>query len=174
MIKYFKIKINLFRERKGFTLVEILIYLALMVTIALAVSQSLIAVLKSNRSAFADINLRNSGYSAMEGMIREIRAAQIVDQASGGVLQVEQNNGGNIVKFATSSNLTLNFYEGASSTVLVGPLTSKGVSVENLNFIQINTGKSTAIKIEMKLQTTTQGITKSAWFYDTAILRGSY
>ncbi len=165
---------NKFFFIKGFTLVEMLIYVALMALITVIVTQSFVVVLKSNRISFAEINLRNSGYSAMEGMLREIYASESIATTSAGVLQMNQNGSANIVKFATSSSSALNFYEGSGTPVLVGPLTSKKVSVKNLIFTPINTGKSHAVKIQMQLESAVNGVTKSEWFYSTAILRGSY
>lgn len=163
------------KDRKfGFTLVEMLVYLSIMTVITLVIVQSLAVVLKSNRGAFADVNIRNAGYSAMEGMLREIYSSETIDQTSGGVLQMKQSAGTKVVKFATSSSLALNFYEGVSSPTLVGPITSKGIVVKNLTFTQINTGKSLAVRIQMKLETTVNNITKDEWFYGTGILRGSY
>ena len=158
----------------GFTLVEMVIYVALMAIITIAVTQSLVAVLKSNRTSFAEINLRNSGYSAMEAMLREIQSSERIDQASGGILQMKQDGSTNVIKFATSTTSVLNFYEGSSTPVLIGPLTSKNILVGSLIFTQMNTGKSLAVRIQMRLSTTVNGITKSEWFYGTAILRGSY
>lgn len=160
---------------KGFTLVEMMIYIALMTVITMIITQSLIVVLKSNRTSFAEINLRNSGYSAMEGMIREIYASDNITTASG-ILVMTQ--GTNIVQFATSSlssaSTTLYFSEGIGSAVPVGPLTSKNVVVKSLTFTKINTGKSLAVKIQMQLSTIVNGITKTENFQSTAILRGSY
>ena len=159
----------------GFTLVEMMIYVALMTIITLVVVQSLIVVLKSNRTSFAEINLRNAGYSAMEGMLREIYASDSITTASG-ILQM--NRGTNIVKFATSTgsaSTTLYYYKGTSEPLPpVGPLTSKNIIVKSLIFTKISTGKSYAVKIQMGLETTVNGITKSETFQSTAILRGSY
>ena len=159
---------------EGFTLVEMTVYVAMMAVITLIITQALMIVLKSNRSSFAEINIRNAGYSAMEGMLREINSSESIDQTSGGVLQMKQDSGANIVKFATSSNLALNFYEGSSTPTLIGPLTQKDILVKNLIFTKINTGKSLAVRIQMELETSVNGITKNEWFYSTAILRGSY
>jgi type II secretory pathway pseudopilin PulG len=162
------------KDRKsGFTLVEMIMYLSLMAIITLVIVQSLVAVLKSNRGAFADINLRNAGYSAMEGMLREIYSSDSVTLASD---ELQMTQGTNIVKFATSTSATttLYFYEGVGTPVSVGPLTSKGITVKSLIFTKINTGKSQAVRIQMKLETTVNNITKSEWFYSTGILRGSY
>jgi competence protein ComGC len=159
-------------EGTGFTLVEMLIYVALMTIITIIIVQVLMVVLKSNKISFAEINIRNSGYTAMEGMLREIYASENIATTSSGVL--EMNQGTNIVRFAVLSDLSLNFYEGAGTPILVGPLTSKGILVKSLIFTPINTGKSKAIRIQMQLESTINDQTKSNWFYGTAILRGSY
>jgi len=46
------------RLLSGFTLIEMLIYVALMTTVMLVIVQSLIVVLKSNRNSFAEVNLK--------------------------------------------------------------------------------------------------------------------
>ena len=178
MLKFFKNKRILLEKAHythAFTLVEMLIYIALMAVITLIVVQSLITVLKSNRGSFAEVNIRNSGYSAMEGMLREIYLSESIDQASFGILQMKQNGGTNIVKFATSSD-TLYFYEwpSTSTQTMIGPLTSKNIMVKSLLFSPINTGKSLAVRIQMNLEADINGQIKSEWFYGTAILRGSY
>ena len=166
-------KLNL---NQGFTLIEMMIYLFLMTLITIVVVQSLVIVLKSNRGAFAESNIRNAGYGAMEGMIREIHASDSIATTSNGILQMNQSNPTNVVQFSTSSDSKLNFYQGVStsSLTLTGPLTSKNILVKSLIFTPINTGKSFAVKIQMKLETTVDGQTKNAWFYDTATLKGSY
>lgn len=172
-MKFGKFKKNN-KDKNGFTLVEMLVYLAIMIVITLVITQSLMVVLKSNRDSFAEISLRNAGYSAMEEMLREIHLSESIDQASGGILQIKQNGGTNIIKFATSSNLVLNLYEGQGASVLIGPLTSKDVIVKNLIFTPINTGKSLAVRIQIQLETAVEGKARDEWFYSTGILRGSY
>ncbi len=162
---------------QGFTLVEMMIYLALMTVIAVVIVQSIVVVLKSNRKGFAESNLRNTAYSALEGMVREIHASDSTIIASGSLLQLNQSNPiANVVQFSTSSDARLNMYEGGSTSTLsyFGPLISKDVIVKNLIFTNINTGKSQAVRIQINLTTAVDGQTKSEWFYDTAILKGSY
>jgi len=152
----------------GFTLVEMMIYVALMTIITLVVVQSLMVVLKSNRISFAEVNLRNSGYSAMEALIREINSSDSITAASGILVMSQETN---IVTFSTSSSGVLNFTDINGN---VGPLTSKNIIVKSLAFTKINTGRSEAVRIQMTLQTTVGGIVKSEDFQTTAILRGSY
>ena len=162
------------RNKNGFTLVEMLFYIALMTIITLSVSQSLVAVLKSDKVSFAENNIRNSGYSAMEAMLREIHASKSIDQVDDGILQMKQNSGTNVIRFATSSDLVLGLYEGLTTPTFIGPLTSKNILVKNLIFSKIDTGKSLAVRIQMQLEATINGQARDEWFYGTAILRGSY
>ena len=180
-------KFMIFKKNKnmhGFTLVEMIIYLAIMTVVTIAMVRALVVVFSSNRASFADSNIRNSAYSAMENMIREIRGSQSIDVVNSvlypsqtGILQLNQvDASGNpyIVRFSTSSNLSLNLSEGSTSVSLIGPITSNGTKVMNLIFTPINTGNSQAVRIQMNLSATANGQTKSQWFYSTVILRDSY
>lgn len=172
------------KDNRGFTLVEMIIYLAIMTVITLALVQSLVVVFNSNSTSFADSNLRNSAYSAMEYMIREIRGAQSIDMvnsvlypSSSGILQLNLVDGsGNpyVVKFSTSSASALNFSQGSTTASFVGPVTLNGTKVTSLIFTPINTGNSQAVRIQMNLSASANGMTKTNWFYDTVILRDSY
>lgn len=172
------------RYKGGFTLVEMIIYLAIMTVITIALIRSLVIVLNSNRASFADSNIRNSAYSAMENMVREIRGSQSIDTVNSvlypsqtGILQLNQvDTSGNpyIVRFSTSSSLALNFSEGSTTPALAGPITLNGTKVMNLIFTKINTGNSQAVRIQMNLSATVNGQTRTQWFYDTVILRDSY
>ncbi len=179
---------KIFSQKKykhgGFTLVEMLIYLVIMTVIMVALVRSLVIVFSSNRASFVDSNLRNSAYSAMENMIREIRGSQSIDAVNSvlypsqsGVLQLNQvDASGNpyIVRFSISSSLALNLSEGSAAPALVGPITSNGTKVINLSFAKINTGNSQAVRIQIGLSATVNGQTKSQQFYGTVILRDSY
>lgn len=162
------------KNNNGFTLIEMVVYIALMTVILLAIIQSLITVLKSGQISFAEINIRNSGYSAMERMIREISSSENIIQISNGSLELSKDNGGSFVKFEISPDNILNFYEGSGTPIFIGPLTLKSINVKNLIFNKIDTGKSLAVRIQMELETIVKGQTKNEWFYSTAILRGSY
>ena len=98
---------------QGFTLVEMMIYLALMTVIAVVIVQSIVVVLKSNRKGFAESNLRNAAYSAFERMVREIHASDSIIIASSSLLQLNQSNPTvNFVQFSTSGDGRLNLSEG--------------------------------------------------------------
>ena len=167
-MKIFFLKNN--KKNRAFTLVEMLIYVGLMAVITLVIVQSLTVILKSNRGSFADINLRNSGYSSMEAILREVQASESVEQYSGNVLSMTQENGSTVVTFSIAPDGTLLLSKNSSE----GPVTLKGVRVSDLIFNKIETGKSIAIKIQLELETDINNTTKHEWFYGTAILRNSY
>ncbi|MBU6370675.1 MAG: prepilin-type N-terminal cleavage/methylation domain-containing protein [Patescibacteria group bacterium] len=178
MKKFFK------QKHSGFTLVEMVIYLALMTAISIVLVRSLVLVFNSNRAAFAEMNLRNAAYSAMENMVREIRGSISIDSADStlypsqaGILALNQTDGnGNpiVVEFATSSSGALDISRGAAPPALVGPVTGNGAQVAALVFTPITTKNSTAVRIALELSASVNGATQTQWFYDTAILRNSY
>ena len=159
------------KKNRGFSLVEMLVYLGIMVVITVTLVQSFIVVLKSNRVSFADSVLRSSGYLIMENIIREVRSSKDIGQCSPGVIQLIQDN--NIVSFSIINNL-LKLSEGNPTLVDKGFLNSKGTEVVLLSCNQINTGKSKAIKIKLILNTEIGGQAKNELFYSTVVLRGSY
>lgn len=171
-------KINLTSKKiynsHGFSLVEMLIYLGIMTVITIILVESFLVVLKSNSASFVDMNLRNSGYSAMEAMTREIRASEDISQISANILELKQNNNTNLVKFSTTSEGTLIMSEGFPVPSVIGPLTIKGTKVLDIVFKRIDTTNSKAVRISLNLSSSAKDQTKNEWFYTTVILRGSY
>ena len=170
------------KNNKGFSLVEIIIYLAIMVVIALAVVQSIILVVKSNKQSFVSNNIKNSAVSALEEMTRDIRNATSIDLASStlkaanGRLQLNSTDTfGNqkVTTFYLRSNVLM-INASSSSGVLAGPITFSGTKVLSLKFIPITTQSSSAVKIEMVIESNNQGVVEDQNFYSTTILRGSY
>jgi len=168
----------------GFSLIEMIVYIAIMTIIVTTFIQSFVVILKSNKNAFADMNIRNSGYGAMQTMIGEIRKGSTLDIAdsnfaSGTALinEVDASSTLTVVKFSVdSTSKVLNFYSGATSTALslIGPLTSNDTQVSQLIFTPINTGSTTALRIQLNMQTTIDNRLRSEWFYSTVVLRRSY
>jgi prepilin-type N-terminal cleavage/methylation domain-containing protein len=168
--------------KNGFTLVEMLVYLAIMVVITLALVQSIIVVVKSNKQSFVVNNIKNSAISILEKMTREIRDASSIDVVnsvfgtSTGILQLNTTDSSGNAKttqfYLQSNNLMVT--SSSSLGVLTGPLNSNGAKVLSVNFTPISTAHSSAVKIVMTIEGTNQGLTKDVNFYSTAILRGSY
>ncbi len=165
--------------KKGFSLIEMLVYLAIFTVMSVVVINSFIVVVSSFTTTRTNRDLLESGSTVMERISREIRLAKSVDMvnstlgSSPGVLQlnsVDSLGANTLVKFQTSSG-SLNLYQGGA---LSGNLLGQKIIVTNLIFRRMSTANSEAVKIEMTLQDTLSKILKTATFYDTIILRGNY
>ncbi len=166
-------------KQKGYSLVEMLIYLAIFTIMSIAVINSFIVIMSSFTTTRTNRDLLESGSTAMERMSREIRQAISVDVANStlgtnsGLLQLNStNNSGNVtvVKFnVLNGNLNL-----SQDGVLFDNLLGQNISTTNLIFRRIATTKGEAIKIELTLQDTKSKNLKTANFYNTIILRGGY
>ncbi|MFA6797379.1 MAG: type II secretion system protein [Candidatus Paceibacterota bacterium] len=163
----------LIKKKGGFTLIEMLVYLSIMVIVTITLVQSFIVILKSNKISFTNSVLRNSGYSIMENIIREVRSSKTINQCGSGILELTQSDN-NIVKFYKNSDGLLLLSEGSPTLINKGFLNNKGSRISELSCNSIDTGKSKALKIKLVLETEIGGQSKSENFYSTIILRGSY
>ena len=172
------------KTTKGFSLVEILVYISIFAIVSVVVINSYIIVFGSFSQVKTNHDLVSSANSSLERISREIRQAKTVDilnstlGATPGVLQLNSTDSigaTRIVKFYVS-NGQLNLSQGSSEPlVLTGNLLGPDISVTNLIFRRILTsGTKEAIKIEMTLQDNRSKTLKNEKFYDTIILRGGY
>lgn len=159
------------KKKHGFSLIEMVIYIAIAAGILTASVNSASSLMKSFNGARIASKINNSAEAAMERMTREIRTAYGINSSSvlgssPGRLKLDTYD-------AFGATTTIDFY--LSNGVLMvaegegagNPLTLDGISVSNLVFRQItNATASKAVKIETTIQ--------EKKFYDTAVLRGSY
>lgn len=162
-------------NKKAFSLVEIVIYIAIFTALSIVVINSFIIVLSSFSTIRSNHDLLNSGSIAMEKITREIRQADSVDipNSTSEILQLNSTDSSSnpvVVKFAKVGN-ALNLYRGG---VLVGNLLTSKVILNSISFDYISTAKSKGEKIKMVLNDTAGKIDKTENFYDTVILRGTY
>ncbi len=164
-------------NKKGFSLIETIIYLAVFSMISLFVINSLLAVMSTFRITRTNRNLLEAGINSMERISREIRQSSSIDLANSnlgaGVLQLNSTDQAGVpivIKFSKES-LALNIYEG---NILSGNLLGNDMFLENLIFRRINTLQSEAIKIEMSLMDINSKSSKIVNFYNTIILKGGY
>lgn len=174
MFKFF-IKNNKEKRTKGFTLIEVIVYIAVLGIVSIAIISSSMTVNSSFNRTRITRDLLESGNNSMERIVREIRQANSVDIANStlgsnpGVLVLNgKDSGGSnrIVKFSVLSG-ALNIYE---NNTLLDNLLNQNVTISNLIFRRISTGTGEAVKIEMTL--TNNSVSEK--FYDTVILRGGY
>lgn len=162
----------LYKNQKGFTLIEMLFYVALFSVVSLILIKAIITMVGSFRETqiTSDINQANQ---IIERVSREIRQADGINTISGSNLKLDttdaSGNPATITFTLSGTNLELR-----ENDVLIGNLNSTNVAVNSLSFTQITTTQSTAVKLTMTVQSNRYGSTRTANFYDTLVLRGSY
>lgn len=165
--------------RRGFSLVETIIYIGLLILIIVAVVNMLIGMSKAYGFMRLSTHIQTSSIDSLDRVVREIRNAKSVDVAnstlgtSPGVLTLNStDDAGNAMtyQFYISGGVLRMKQNGIDQ----GPLTLPDVTVGNLVFRKMTTGVSQAVKIDMTLTAGSGSMTRTAKFYGTAILRDSY
>ncbi|RJQ30798.1 hypothetical protein C4572_03485 [Candidatus Parcubacteria bacterium] len=164
-----------FPQAAGSTLLETVIYSAILALVAALTAQSFLAMSKTYASIRATRAVNISTVSAMERIIREIRLADTIDEA-GSILS---NDTGKlrIIAGASSTEFSL-----IGSDVYISenggsfdPLTSSSSEILLMRFDKITaSGTSKALRVTMETRAKVGHIQKQEKFYNTAVLRGSY
>lgn len=165
-------------RRRGFTLVEILVYIAILAILSVAVVNTLLLVSASLAEIRVTRTLNATAALAMERMIRQIRDAKSVNigastfDLSPGVLSFTGSESPALTHRLALAGSTLELESGSNPAVA---LTPPGVLVTNLVFRLITASTtSQAVKVELSLAASTGRATTTQNFYGTAVLRNSY
>lgn len=162
--------------KKGYTLVEMVVYVAILSIITVVIANTLVSFSRSYRDLLALRIVDHSGIDAMERITRDTRSATTVDLAnstlgtSPGVLT--------LIKTTNSISTTTKFYiqNGILKTdvngTYSGPLTLSKASVTNLVFTKINSSVGSAVKVDMTIGATVGAVTKNKNYHSTIILKG--
>ncbi len=165
-------------KKHGFTLVEMIIYIAFFGVLSVLAIDSTFIVMKSFHSLRLTQNINQSATVGLERMSREIRNAYGIDTVNStfgsnpGRLTLNTKDGAGV-------NTTIEFYVNDNQLFLKeggidkGSLMTKNAVLTNLVFYQIANPESRAVKIEMTIRDTRGDLQKNVNFYDTIILRGS-
>ncbi|MBI3632751.1 MAG: prepilin-type N-terminal cleavage/methylation domain-containing protein [Candidatus Vogelbacteria bacterium] len=165
--------------KRGFTFVELIIYVSVLAVILLVFSNSVLSISRSYGQLKIIRDLDSAAIDSMERVTREIRAAASVDTIQSvlgtnpGVLflnQVDSNGNNASLKFSVTNSVLHIWQNGAD----LGSLLPAGVTVRSLVFYLIDTGGSKAVKVEMQLGETKGKVLRYSNYYSTVILRGSY
>lgn len=167
---------NFFKKKnKGFTLIEMLFYIAIFVVLFLVLIESFIVMTNSFKSK----NLNSSFTQAtfiMERLTSEIRYANGIGSIA--TTDITLNTKDSVgtpktVRFVKDDkNLVL--YENG---VLIDNLNNFNMGINDISFTKIETPKGLGIKVFLRVQPkNASGFigTKTKDFYNTVILRNSY
>jgi len=167
-------------KQKGESLIETLIYASILTIMAIAVTQSLLMMMKSYGNIKLHRSMNISVSDAMERITREIRLADSVDIAgsalgtSPGKIKVNtvDDLGSATTKEFFLSGTGVYAKEGASTPEA---LTSSSTEITSLIFRRITAGEvSESVKINLTARVKVGNLEKTENFYNTAIMRGSY
>ncbi len=161
-------------RHRGFSLVETLVYLAimvLMVTACVGIFGSLNTILARNA---IERELTTSASVTLERMLRDLRSANIVDltpstfNVSPGTLTLVQG--------ATTTAYTLT---GGNVVVSVNgsapyPLTGDEITVDSLVFSRYATSTIELVRVALTLSTHAKAASSTRTFYTSGVLRGAY
>lgn len=162
---------------KGFSLIEMLVYVSVMTVIFLIVVQTVLLFTSSYHRLTALRTLDHSASDSMERMTRDIRNATSVDALNSvfggttGSLSVVANL--NSVSTTTKFYLVSQALDVSINGSLIGPLTNTPVSVTALTFTSLTSANTTAVKVDMTLVVTDGPVTLSKKYHTTIILKGS-
>lgn len=167
-------------EERGFTLVEMLIYVVVATTVGIAVVQSLLNFSEALSRLSVKEDLNQSARVAMERMIREIRDAHDVYQPDSvldtdpGILVLDMASaiGTSQLTFnGTSSQLTVTDTNGNTETLIRSNVTLDYLIFE---YFEATNTDAEIIRIVMTLTATNGDYQQTETFYGSAVLRRSY
>lgn len=167
------------RNKNGFSLVEMVVYIAILTLMSVYVVNSLTTLTRSYNDLRLAKNVNNSAAVALQRMVYEIRQASTVDSVNS--------------TFGTSpGQLTLNTTDASGNATTAqffvlngvlrvkmggvdqGPITQSNAVVTNLIFKQVQNSISKGIVITLGLQSSFGTKVRSETFYTTAVLRNIY
>ena len=166
---------------RGFTLLEIVFYVALLMIIVVAVFNSVFSETSAWGHARAFRNAADSGRLIMDRLVQEMQLARSVNVAS----SVLGSHPGKLVldTFASATSTqesTLEiFLDGGELKIKKGeeaPLSLSGqdVQITQLVFHHLSSPKSQIVRVQMTLQASQGKFLKEETFTAASVLRGSY
>ncbi|HUD04095.1 MAG TPA: prepilin-type N-terminal cleavage/methylation domain-containing protein [Candidatus Paceibacterota bacterium] len=168
---------NLRRTTHGFTLVETLVYIGILVVLFLALTNAIIVVSRSYNNLVGQRAVAASIISTYDRLAREIRNATSIDTAdstfnsSPGTLAIFVGTG--------SSQITRKFYLSGGAVavsdngVFEGNLTSAQASTTSLIFRLLTATTTDAVRVQMTISPTTTP-SQTVTVYDTFVVRSTY
>lgn len=161
---------------KGFTLIEILVYIAILVLMLGIIVQVVFSVARAERVMRSTRSIENSATLALERISREVREADSINTVSSlfgahpgrlSVTGVDESGNPETIEFSLSNGRIALTINGA----LAGYLTEENANIVDLKFYFFSTGASAGIKTELTLESGTSTHYRVEKFYSTSITR---
>lgn len=160
------------KTKQGYTILELLFYIAFFSVLSLVVINAMIAMSSSFKETAIHSRLAQGG-NIMERISREIRSSVNINSISATDLVLDSKDEAGVSKtvefLLNGSDIQL-----LENGVLIGNLNNPNLLVTNLSFTQIDTNKSKAVKISFSIRAVDDLSLRVEDFYDTVVLRGIY
>ncbi|MBX4198177.1 prepilin-type N-terminal cleavage/methylation domain-containing protein [Candidatus Parcubacteria bacterium] len=159
--------------KKGFSLIEMIIYVSILAVIFLLIVRTVLSFTGSYRDLIVLRALDRSAYNSFERMSRDIHGASSIN-----TLQSSLGTSPGALALAAGAATSTRFYvqnEKISvdvNGVYVGPLTVKNTAVSSLIFRMIS-GTTTAVRIDLTLTASSGPVIRTKTFHSTVLLEGS-
>ena len=173
-------KVYNLKKNTGFSLIEIIIYFALLAIISTLVISSMISLFKNYNIVRANQDIEYNAISILDKLTRDARDARSIN-ISDSSFSVAQGAVSFIIGSSTNDNAsnTAKFYFNNGKVkymkdgVDFGNLSTNSVTVSNFKLYYINASSTEAIKVELNLEVTPHlhQATISKNFYTTILLR---
>lgn len=171
--------IKMRKSERGYTLAELLIYVALISILLLIIIQTSFILASTYKRSRAYLDINSAAINSFSRFSRDIRRATSVDLvnsvlgASPGrlVLLMKRDNG---TDDKVSFDLSDSKIKVSENDVYLGDITQSNMAVSNLTFRRFTYASTTAIRIEMTLAPKASSSVPALNFYSTYVLRGSY
>ena len=165
-------------RKRGFTVIEILIYLAMLAMLLGVLITILFGIVNTYQKIEVERDLQVNGAVVMERMLREIRGAVAVDtvnsvlDSSPGVLSLDS-----LDSVGDPVDIEFSIVSGAISLsrggVVIGDLTTDDIAIDSFIVRHIDGTNSDGVKIELTLTSSNGDFSDTQNFYITGLLRGS-
>jgi type II secretory pathway pseudopilin PulG len=166
------------KRTKGFSIIELIVYLSVLIMLILVLFNSLISTTKSYSAIKSTRSINTSAVGVFNRVSNEIRSAKQVNTlpsvflTSPGVLSVTKDTqSGEVTTVFSLNNGSLRVYVDGVDT---GGLIKTNTQVTSLIFKHYTGVVSDAISIEMEIESTNGKSTRSEVFKGTYTLRGAY
>ena len=163
----------------GFTLVEMVVYSAILGVIAVLATNSTIVMTRAFTDLRVSRDLNSSATALFERMTRDVRGAYDIDAAQSTL----GTNPGRLMlntKDAAGTNTTIEFYVTGNRVSIreggidQGAIMTSSTSVTNFVVRELTSTNTKAVKVEATISATRGGVTKTRNFNTTVVLRGTY
>lgn len=168
-----------FYSSGGFSLIEMLFYVALLSLSLIMVIHTLVILVRSHGVQKAGGQIEEEASLALDRMLREIRDASSIDDAgstlgttNGKLLLTTTTVDGTLrtVEFSLGGGKLYLKEDGGAQSLLAGGKTT----ISGLTFKKVSTAHSQGATIDLAISGGTGSSSRTEHFYATAVLRDSY